>query len=251
MSTNKPQMPRFLASGDTALVVEFGDTIDRTVNRQVIALAAALDKANLTGVIEGVPSYRSLMVHFDPIVVSSSDLQVQLKELLKESSDVDETGHLWTLPACYEGGLAPDLEYVAGETGLNPSQVIELHSSVNFHVYMIGFLPGYPYMGDLPDGLVLPRRKNPRIRVPPGSLAIAKSMTAVYPQASPGGWHLIGRTPVRLFDLRRTEAVFLSPGDKVRFKPVSTEEFTVLDGRGQRGTLDVVPEAVATEGTCA
>ncbi len=242
MSPNKPQPPRFLASGDTALVVEFGDTIDRTVNRQVIALSAALEQANLVGVIEAVPSYRSLMVHFDPVVISPSNLQIQLKELLNESSHVDETGRLWTLPVCYEGDLAPDLQYVAGETGSQPSQVIELHSSLTFHVYMIGFLPGYPYMGDLPDALALPRRTNPRIRVPPGSLAIAKSMTAVYPQASPGGWHLIGRTPVRLFDLRRSEAVFLSPGDKVRFKPVSTQEFAVLDSQGQRGKLDVVPE---------
>ena len=127
---------------------------------------------------------------------------------------------MWRIPACYDPSLSPDLAEVATRTGLTPQQVAERHSAVTYHVYMVGFLPGYPYMGDLPAELALPRRENPRTKVPPGSIAIATTLTAVYTLESPGGWHLIGRTPAPLWDLRRDRPVVLQAGDKVVFRPI-------------------------------
>jgi inhibitor of KinA len=237
--------PRYLASGDTALVVEFGDRIDRAVNSRVLALAAALEQAGIAGISEAVPTFRSLMVHYDPFVISFADLKAHIEALLIGLSAGGEGGRHWTLPVCYEGECAPDLEDVAKRTGLKPAQVIELHAGQSFHVYMVGFLPGFPYMGDLPEALALPRRENPRTRVPAGSVCIAMTMAGIYPLASPGGWHLLGRTPVRLFDARRQEAMLLAPGDKVRFRPISTRELRKLDDLAQTGKLTIEPEAIA------
>jgi inhibitor of KinA len=222
---------RFLAAGDTALVAEFGDTIDRALSDRVLQLAARVRAAGVAGVVEMVPTYRSLMVHYDPLATGHEELSAQLAALLEAGGAAAASARLWRVPACYEAAYAPDLQDVAQRTGLAPDEVVRLHSQTLFHVYMIGFVPGYPYMGDLPAALVLPRRADPRVRVPPGSIAIASTMTAVYPIESPGGWHLIGATPVRLFDAARVTAsgdgrpALFSPGDKVRFEPVAAAHF--------------------------
>jgi inhibitor of KinA len=242
--TDQPR-PRYLASGDTALVVEFDERIDRAVNNRVLALAMALEQARIAGVCEAVPTFRSLMVHYDPVATSFTDLKRRIDVLLVGLTSAGEGGRHWALPACYEDELAPDLDEVAKRTGLTPAHVVELHAGQFFHVYMIGFLPGFPYMGDLPEALALPRRENPRTRVPAGSVCIAMTMAGVYPLESPGGWHLLGRTPVRLFDARRKGAVLLAPGDKVRFKPISAREFRKIDSLAQAGKLVIEPEATA------
>jgi KipI family sensor histidine kinase inhibitor len=143
---------------------------------------------------------------------------------------------------CYDPAFALDLEDVAARTGLAPSEVVESHSATTYHVYMIGFLPGYPYMGDLPARLALPRRENPRTQVPAGSVAIATTMTAVYTLQSPGGWHILGRTPAPLWNRRRSPPAVLAPGDKVRFAPVSLDEFERLAQRAAAGALELEAE---------
>jgi KipI family sensor histidine kinase inhibitor len=135
---------------------------------------------------------------------------------------------LWRVPVCYEGEFAPDLAEVARLTGLTPDEVVVLHSGTRFHVYMLGFLPGFPYLGDLPERLALPRRADPRLRVPAGSISIATSLTAIYPYESPGGWHLIGATPIRLFDAERPCPALLAPGDAVIFDPVDRAAFASM-----------------------
>jgi inhibitor of KinA len=219
---------RFLPAGDTAVIVEFGDRIDRAVSDRVLRLSALVRAANLPGVVETVPTFRSLLVHYDPLATDNASLTAAIENLLDTSRGEAQPVKLWRIPACYAASHAPDLAEVAQRTGLSAADVVRLHSGTRYHVYMIGFVPGYPYMGDLPEPLVLPRRADPRVRVPAGSIAIATTMTAIYPLESPGGWHLIGATPIRLFDLRWRSPALFSPGDAVQFEPIAAEEFDAI-----------------------
>lgn len=233
---------RFLNAGDTAMVVEFGDGIDRALSDRVLRLGARVRAARLRGVVETVPTFRSLMVHYDPLSTDHGSLQRELGALLEDDDASTGEARLWRIPACYEAAYAPDLEEVAQRTGLTAAEVIRLHSGTLFHIYMIGFVPGYPYMGDLPPALVLPRRADPRVRVPPGSIAIASSMTAIYPLESPGGWHLIGTTPIRLFDASQPRPALFSPGDKVRFEPVDAPQFEEIRQASASGSYRLSSE---------
>ncbi|WP_175775178.1 5-oxoprolinase subunit PxpB [Burkholderia anthina] len=234
---------RFLDAGDCAVTVEFGDTIERALSERVLRLGARVREQLPPGVIEAVPTFRSLMVHYDPLATDRASVVAQLETLLDDGAAAQASATLWRIPACYEGDCAPDLDDVAARTGLAPRDVVRLHADTLFHVYMIGFVPGYPYMGDLPAQLVLPRRADPRVRVPPGSIAIASTMTAIYPLESPGGWHLIGTTPVRLFDAASASPSLLRPGDKVRFEPVPAAQFAEIGAAVAAGAYVVPHEA--------
>src|SRR5579884_2420222 len=161
---------RFLPAGDTALVVEFGDRIDRALSDRVLQLSRRIAEAALPGVIETVPTFRSLLVHYDPLTTGAEPLREAIGGLLRHRETRTGGGRLWRLPACYDPSLAPDIAAVAARTGLSVEYVVARHSQTLFHVYMIGFTPGYPYMGDLPPELHLPRREDPRKRVPAGSI---------------------------------------------------------------------------------
>jgi len=219
---------RFLPAGDTAVLVEFGERVGRGVSERVLRLRARVHAANLAGVVETVPTIRSLLVHYDPLATNSASVTGALEKLLDTSRSETQPVKLWRIPACYAAGHAPDLAEVAQRTGMSAADVVRLHSTTRYHVYMIGFVPGFPYMGDLPAPLSLPRRADPRVRVPAGSIAIATTMTAVYPLESPGGWHLIGATPIRLFDLRWASPALISPGDAVQFEPIAADEFDAI-----------------------
>jgi inhibitor of KinA len=236
--------PRLLPNGDTALAVEFGERIDRATSERVLALHDRLARAALPGVVELLPTFRSLMVHYDPVRTSGTALARAIEPLLDGLEGVRPAARRWTLPVCYDPAFALDLEEVAARTSLTPAEVIEHHSATTYHVYMIGFLPGYPYMGDLPQRLALPRRENPRTQVPAGSVAIATTMTAVYTLASPGGWHILGRTPVPLWSRRRNPPAVLAPGDKVRFAPIDIAEFERLASEAAAGGLELESVAV-------
>src|SRR5215470_20210954 len=219
---------KVLPAGDTALVVEFGETVDRRLSTLVLALAQRLSEVRLDGIIETVPTFRSLMIYYDPLVLRDAALVARIDELMQSLKMSDERGRSWSLPACYDTDLAPDLDDVAARTGLMPAQVVERHSALTYHVYMLGFLPGQAYMGDLPAELSLPRRESPRLRIPAGSLAIATTMTCIFPMETPCGWHLIGRSPVRLWERHPHPGALLAPGDKVTFAPVSLREYEML-----------------------
>lgn len=243
--------PLFLTCGDTALAVEFGQRVDRHVSALVLALVKRIETAAIDGIVETVPTFRSLLIHYDPQRLRQARLKERLQELLQDLRPNEAAGRQWRLPVCYDPSLGPDLEEVAMRTGLTVAEVVRLHSSKAYHVYMVGFLPGFPYMGDLPAALALPRRENPRIKVPAGSLAIAMNMAAIYPLESPGGWHLLGQTPVRLWDLRREPPTLLVPGDTVRFEPVSRQEFDALAAQAEAGALRLEPEPGAKAGADA
>jgi KipI family sensor histidine kinase inhibitor len=236
---------RFLSVGDAALIVEFGDRIDRGLNAEVLRLDASLRSRKLCGVIETVPTFRSLMVHYDPAVASRADLEHAIVSLLDHQPDLPGAATLWRVPACYDGLFAPDLAEVARRIDTNPDEVVALHSGTCYHVYMLGFLPGFPYMGDLPPRLALPRRADPRLRVPAGSISIATTLTAIYPYESPGGWHLIATTPIRLFDPGRRHPALLAPGDKVRFERIGAAEFASIKTAVDIGEYQVTSEPIA------
>jgi KipI family sensor histidine kinase inhibitor len=232
---------RVLPAGDTALVVEFGDHIDRQLSTWVLALARRLNETRINGIVETVPTYRSLIVHYDPLALSASSLTARIVELMRGLRLAEGVERHWQLPACYDSEIAPDLRDVAERTGHTPEQVVDLHSSTSYHVYMIGFLPGMAYLGDVAAELGLPRRTSPRLKVPAGSLAIATTMTCVYPLDTPAGWHLIGRSPVPFWERHPVIRTLLSPGDKVTFKPVSLREYDELSVKAALGTLHVEP----------
>jgi inhibitor of KinA len=236
---------RFLPAGDRGLVVEFGDTVDRGLSGAVLQLQSALRAAALPGVVETVPTFRSLMVYFDPLATGRAALEAAIEGLAERPAEAAATATLWHLPACYEPEFAPDLAEVAERTRLKPAEVVELHASTRFHVYMIGFLPGFPYLGDLPPQLALPRRADPRVRVPAGSIAIATGLSAIYPHESPGGWHLIAATPVRLFDAAQARPALLAPGDAVAFEPIAAAEFAAIKAAVAAGRYRVASETIA------
>lgn len=236
---------QFLKQGDTAMVVQFGDVIDRALSDRVLRLSQRIRALGVLGVTDLVPTFRSLLVNYDPLVVSGNELEKSLEGLLESSDAEAQAVRQWTIPVCYEGDYAPDLTDVAQASGLSTTQVVEQHVATLFHVYMLGFVPGYPYMGDLPPALVLPRRTNPRTRVPPGSVAIASVMTAIYPLESPGGWHLIGATPIRLFDAGAESPAVLRPGDKVRFQPVGPEQYLKIRKAVEANEFEPAHEKVA------
>jgi inhibitor of KinA len=236
---------RFLIAGDSAVVVEFGDRVERALSERVLRLSANVRAANIRGVLETVPTYRSLMVLHDPLTIETRRLIAELEALVHASATEAKMARLWHIPACYGEAHAPDLGDVAARTGLTEADIVQRHSSIVFHVYMLGFVPGFPYMGDLPAALVLPRRTDPRVKVPAGSVAIAAGQTAIYPVESPGGWHLIGATPVRLFDVRSPRPALLAPGDKVQFTRVTSAEFEEIRAAVNANAYHVACETVS------
>ena len=220
--------PRFLPAGDTAVVVEFGNTVDRAISDAVLALSARVRAARTRGVRETVPTYRSLLVHFDPVVTTAAAVIGEIRQLLGQKDETRKNATLWRVPACFEPTHAPDLADVAERAKLTQDKVVQILSETLFHVYMVGFSPGFSYMGDVPPPLDLPRRTDPRVKVPTGSIAIAVGMIGVYPVESPGGWHLVGTAPIRFFDLRHNRPALLAPGDKVRFEPITPSAFDDL-----------------------
>lgn len=235
--------PRFLSAGDAALVVEFGDRVDPEINHRVIRLGEAASAAGIEGLVDLVPTLRSLMVHYDPTATTRKVVEGRLRELLGAAGSVRTKGRLWEFPTLYGEDVGPDLEDVASRTGLTPQRVVELHAAVEYEAYMMGFMPGLAYLGIIAKELELPRRSEPRVRVPMGSVAIATNLTNIYSLESPGGWHLLGRTPVALFDIRRDPPVLLSAGDRVRFRPVGRDAYEALRAGVESGDTGFAPVA--------
>jgi inhibitor of KinA len=213
--------------GDRALLVEIGSSVDLEVNRRVHALDRALCQARVRGVQECVPTYCSLLVYYDPSETSSETLTYCLKDLeatLAEPRVVAQK-RVIEVPVVYGGEYGPDLYYVAKYHNLREDDVVRLHYSKLYTVYMLGFLAGFPYLGEVADEIATPRLRTPRLRVPAGSVGIAEKQTGIYPRESPGGWQIIGRTPLNLFDVEKRPPAFVLPGDTVRFTPIGKDSF--------------------------
>ncbi len=213
--------PRFLPAGESALVVEFGDEIHPDIHRQVLALDYALSREPFPGLRETVPTYRSLLVHYDPLQLAWDDALGYVTDALRRSAEVPmpEPAEV-EIPVIYGGEFGPDLEFVAESNGLSVDEVIRLHAGATYTVYMLGFAPGFAYLGGLPDRLATPRLPTPRPSVPAGSVGIAGRQTGIYALSTPGGWRIIGRTLQVMLALHRDPPTLLKPGDRVRFVPV-------------------------------
>jgi inhibitor of KinA len=228
-ATSRAAPFRFLPLGDAALTIEYGDTIDPASNARAIAVADQLRAEHWEGVVDLVPAYRSLTIHIDPRRTDLTTLADRVRRLSYSLPPVSPSpGRQHSIPVWYGGDAGPDLEKVAAAANLSSAEVIRMHSSVVYRVYMLGFSPGFPYLGSVPDPLVMPRLATPRVKVPAGSVGIAEQQTGIYPTATPGGWHLIGRTPVALYRRASATPFLLGPGDTVQFVPIDQPTFDHL-----------------------
>lgn len=226
---------RFLPCGDQAVTVEWGSTIDEHINRQVHAFARKVEALSHPAITEVVPTYRSATVHYRPEVLSYEELKHLLAPPAQGSAEEAEELSVVEIPVCYGGEYGPDLLEVAQHCSLTPEEVIARHTAPTYRIYMLGFTPGFPYLGGMDPSIAAPRRKEPRIHIPAGSVGIAGEQTGVYPIVSPGGWQLIGRTPLRLFDPQKEQPILLSAGAGIRFVPIDEETFRKMEEKeGER-----------------
>ena len=220
---------RIVPAGDAALVVEFEERIDPEVNARAIAMADAMQAAALAGVRDVVPTYRSVAVFFDPLRTDYDALVAAIeREAARPVADAAAGREPIRIPVCYGGDLGPDLPSVAAFARLSEPQVVELHAAMTYRVFMVGFVAGFAYMGIVDARIAAPRHSTPRVRVPLGSVGIAGTQTGIYPAETPGGWQLIGRTPVKPFDPSRAEPFLLKAGDAVQFTPIDRAEYERL-----------------------
>ena len=227
--------PRFLLAGDCALVVEYGDRIDPAIHDRVVALDRALAAAAIPGVIESVPTYRSLMIDYDPEQIAPGALIEKLRGLPIAATSAGSRPRRWIVPACYDTSLALDLAYVAGALKLTPEKVVALHSGAIYRLYMYGFAPGFAYLGGLPKALDISRRTEPRPTSPPNCLLIAGGQALITTVVMPTGWHIIGRTPERFFAPAREPVFLAAVGDEISFEAVDVPTFKNLDARAVTG----------------
>lgn len=217
---------RIVSAGDSALVVEMEQRIDPSINRRIVALGARLEAAQLSGLRDIVPAYRSLTVYYDPLRTDYSSLVSHLTSSLGRQAPFEPAvGPVVEIPVCYGGEYGPDLAEVAAFAGLTEPEVVALHAAAIYHVFMLGFVPGFAYLGSVDPRIAAPRRKDPRLRVPAGSVGVAGEQTGVYPSEIPGGWQIIGRTPLKPFDMSRSAPFLLKAGDRVRFRRIAPGEF--------------------------
>ena len=229
--------PRLLPCGDSALVVEFGNSIDPELNRRVLAFDALIAQEKVAGIRETVPTYRSLLVHYDPTVVGYAELGGKLMDFATRKGLPSRKGRHWRVPVVYGGEFGIDLEAVAERAELTPEEVIARHSGADYRVYMLGFLPGFTYLGGLDPKLATPRRQEPRLEAPAGMIAIGGIQTGIQCIAAPSGWNILGRTPVRTYHPGRDPIFLIEPGDHVTFFPVPASEWDALDRAGEAGEM--------------
>lgn len=232
--------PVFCPVGECAVSVEVGDDISPIVGRRVRELTAQIDSLAAEWLIDVVPAYRSILVYYDPVVVTFETVTAQLSRLAAAAPAALPPPRLIHVPVHYGGSDGPDIQFVADHAGLSVADVVATHAAADYLVHMIGFTPGYPYLGGTPARLAVPRLETPRLRVPSGSLAIAQQQTGIYPIESPGGFRLIGRTPVPLFDARLDPPALMRAGDTVRFVPVEESAYADIEAEVRAGTYRVV-----------
>lgn len=227
--------PRLLDAGEAALVVEFGRTVDTALHDRVLSLDADLGAASVAGVLELVPTYRSLMIHYDPLVIDRTHLGDVVTDLLSREAPRQRVGRRWTLPCCYDPALAEDIRAVAAWAGLSTERVAAHHAGTDYRVYMYGFAPGFAYLGGLPPELRIPRRETPRAPHPPNAILVGGGLAAVATFPMPTGWYVIGRTPERLYSEVRDQTFIVETGDTLQFVPIDATTFAELEGRAVTG----------------
>ena len=239
-----PVPPRILPSGDTALSVEFGSTIDTDINRRVLSLDRAVAREKIAGIVETVPTYRSLLVHYDPLVIGFDAMSNKLLDLARMPVEAANAVRRWRIPVVYGGSFGIDLDDVARAHQITTDEVIARHTKNDYLVAMIGFTPGFAYLSGLDPSIATPRRESPRTETPAGTISIGGAQACVQCLAAPSGWHLLGRTPVRTFHPKREPVFLLEPGDQINFHAIVASDFEALDRAAERG--EPVAELIAS-----
>jgi len=230
---------RLAPSGDLALVASFGNEISETLNTKVRGLMLALEKVKVEGIVEMTPTYCSLMIHYDPLRIGYEALCQKVRETLGALDEIElPQPMVIEIPTLYGGDYGPDLEYVAKHNGLTVDEVVNIHASGTYRIYMLGFTPGFPYLGGMDDRIATPRLETPRTKIAGGSVGIAGAQTGIYPIDSPGGWQIIGRTPVALYDPLSSEPILLKAGESIRFVPIDQETFDRISREGRHGKAE-------------
>jgi KipI family sensor histidine kinase inhibitor len=242
VATSAP--PRLLPSGDSAITVEFSRTIDDVANQRVLALDRTLAREPVAGVTETVPTYRSLLVHYDPVVIDFGELSEKLVVLAQLPVSATAKARRWRIPVVYGGEHGIDLEDVAKTLNTTPDDIVARHVAGDYRVAMIGFTPGWSYLSGLQESLHMSRRQNPRLLTPAGTISIGGIQTGVQCLAGPSGWHLLGQTAVRTYQLHRDPTFLLEPGDRVTFSAVDAKTFAEQDRAAERG--EIVAELMAS-----
>lgn len=216
---------RIVAAGDAAWLIELENRLDAAVNARAIAIGRAVRASGLAGLRDVVTGYRSVAVYFDPASVAPDAVERLTAVARAAAAEPGETGRVIEVPVCYGGSFGPDLGEVAAFAGCPEDEVVAIHGSRTYRVYLVGFVPGFPYMGTVDRRIAMPRRATPRTKVPAGSVGIAAEQTGIYPTETPGGWRIVGRTPIRMFDPEREPPCLFEAGARVRFIPVARDEF--------------------------
>ena len=234
---------RFLKNGDKAITMELGNVIDEKINRRVTAVCNAILQQNVAGIVDVIPTFRSVTICYEPEKIRTWKVRWLLNRTYRKcGKEQEEHKRIVCIPVCYGGEYGPDLSDVAAFHGLSEQEVIEAHSGRDYLIYMLGFLPGFPYLGGMDERLVTPRLDSPRVRIEPGSVGIGGQQTGIYPMASPGGWRLIGRTPVTLYDPQREDSVPYEAGDYIRFVSISEGEYEQILAAVNNGTYKIAIE---------
>lgn len=232
---------RYLVSGDCAVCVEFGNEISPEINSKIRAFNIAVEKAGIEGIVETIPTYRSLLVVYQPEVIRFKELTEKFEEIMSSMGNIQiPPPTVIEIPVLYGGEMGPDLENVASHNGKTPEEVIKIHTSEEYLIYMLGFIAGFPYLGGMSKEIATPRLKSPRVKIEGGSVGIAGEQTGVYPVASPGGWQLIGRTPLKLYDSEREKPVLLEAGQYIKFRSVAEEEYREIERQVADNTYQYV-----------
>ena len=232
---------RYLVAGDSAVCVEFGNEISPEINKKIRAFKIAVEKSNIPGIVETVPTYRSLLVHYHPEVIGFKALTEEFDKLMGSLSSIPiPPPTVIEIPVLYGGEVGPDIENVAEHNHKTVEEVIKIHTSEEYLIYMIGFIAGFPYLGGMSKEIATPRLKSPRVKIEGGSVGIAGEQTGIYPVASPGGWQLIGRTPLKLYDADREKPVLLEAGQYIKFAAVTEEEYKKIEKEVEDGTYKYV-----------
>ena len=217
---------KILTAGDASLLIEFGKEISPEINAKITAVVQLMKEQHIEGVVDIIPAFCSLLINYDPRVISYDDITKRMKRILKIDIKAGEAKkRVFEIPVCYGGKYGPDLAFIAEHAGLSEEEVIKIHSSRDYLIYMLGFLPGFCYLVGLDERIHTPRLANPRLKINAGSVGIGGSQTGIYPLDSPGGWQLMGMTPVKTYDPDREVPILLSAGDYIRFVPVDEEEY--------------------------